>query len=620
MTDKPKSNPFVRLLRAVWRGLDGVRKLTHLFLMLFVLGAFLGGALSGSVPSIPGSAMLSIAPEGALVEELVGSAFDRAVAELVESAAPQTLIRDVVDALEYAATDQRIKGVHLDLSAFRGGSIAKLAIVADAIRDFRESGKPVIASADYYSQAGYYLAAHADEVYMHPDGIVFMQGYGLYRQYFSDAIEKLKLDWNVFRVGTYKSFVEPYTRMDMSQDSREATGSVVRQLWDLYTLDVEAARGLDEGALRALVDNLATLATDFEGDLAAAAVAHDLIDELKNRQAIRDRLIEVAGFDDEVEDSFSSVSQAEYLRERRLLDTASEEQNVAIVVAAGEILDGVQSPGQIGGDSTANLLRQALHDDAVKAVVLRVDSPGGSAFASQVISNAVVALQEAGKPVMVSMSGVAASGGYWIAAKADRIFAAASTITGSIGIFGMFPTYQRTAAYLGVNADGVGATPWADARRSDRKMSEHAKQVFQQVINHGYDDFLQHVALGRDMSVEAADAIGQGRIWTGTDALHHGLVDQLGDLDDAVAAAAEAAGLEADSYGSRYVTTPLSPTEQMVIDLLGSVKSLGLNPGVFVSEPRLIERLALRFEAMLDPLLRFNDPRGVYAHCFCVIE
>lgn len=620
MTDKPQSNLFVRLLRAIWRGLDGVRKLTHLFLMLLVLGAFLGGALSGSVPSIPGSAMLSIAPKGALVEELVGSAFDRAVAELVESAAPQTLIRDVVDALEYAATDKRIKGVYLDLSAFGGGSIAKLAIVADAIRDFRESGKPVIASADYYSQASYYLAAHADEVYMHPDGIVFMQGYGLYRPYFSDAIEKLKLDWNVFRVGTHKSFVEPYTRMNMSQESREATGRVVRQLWDLYTLDVEAARGLDEGALRAMVDNFAALAMDFEGDLAAAAVAHDLIDELKNRQAIRDRLIEVAGFDDEVEDSFSSVSQAEYLRERRLLDTASEEQNVAIVVAAGEILDGMQSPGQIGGDSTAGLLRQALHDDAVKAVVLRVDSPGGSAFASEVISNAVVALQEAGKPVMVSMSGVAASGGYWIAAKADRIFAAASTITGSIGIFGMFPTYQRTAAYLGVNVDGVAATPWVDALRSDRKMSDRAKQVFQQVINHGYDDFLQHVALGRGMSVEAADAIGQGRIWTGTDALHHGLVDQLGDLDDAVAAAAEAAGLEADSYGSRYVTTPLSPTEQMVIDLLGSVKSLGLNPGVFVSEPRLIERLALRFEAMLDPLRRFNDPRGVYAHCFCVIE
>ena len=619
MTDKPKSNLFVRILRGIWRGLDSVRKVTHLFLMLFVLGVFLG-TLSGSAPSMPGSAVLSIAPNGTLVEELAGSAFDRAVAELLENAAPQTLIRDMVDALGHAKTDSRIKGVHLDLSAFGGGSIAKLAIVADAIRDFRESGKPVIASADYYSQGSYYLAAHADEVYMHPDGIVFMQGYGLYRPYFSEAIEKLKLDWNVFRVGTYKSFIEPYTRMDMSEESREASGSVVRQLWDLYTLDVETARGLEDGALRAMVDNFATVAADFEGNLAAAAIEHGLIDELKNRKEIRDRLIEIAGADNDVEDTFSSVSQSEYLQERRLLQTADEERNVAIVVAAGEILDGAQPPGQIGGDSTASLLRQALRDESVKAVVLRVDSPGGSAFASEVISNAVLALQEAGKPVIASMSGVAASGGYWISAEADQIFAAPSTITGSIGILGMFPTYQRTAAYLGVNVDGVGSTPWAGELRPDREMSDYARQVFQQVINHGYDEFLNHVAGGRDMSVEAVDEIGQGRIWTGIDALNYGLVDQLGDLDDAIAAAAEAAGLEAGSYGSYYVQEPLSPTEQMIVDLLGTAESLGMDPGVFVSEPRILERLALRFEAMLDPLLRFNDPRGVYAHCFCAID
>lgn len=619
MTDQPKSNLFVRILRGIWRGLDGVRKVTHLFLMLFVLGIFLG-ALSGSAPSIPGSAILSIAPNGTLVEELAGNPFDRAVAEVLENTPPQTLMRDVVDALEYAKTDSRIKGVHLDLSGFGGGSIAKLAIVSEAIRDFRESGKPVIASADYYSQGSYYLAAHADEVYMHPDGIVFLQGYGFYRSYFSEAIEKLMLDWNVFRVGTYKSFIEPYTRMDMSDESREATGNVVGQLWDLYTLDVETARGLDDGALRTMVDNFATVASDFGGNLAAAAVDYGLIDELKTRKAIRDRLIEIAGVDDDVDDTFSAVSPTEYLQERRLLDTADEEQNVAIVVAAGEILDGTQPPGQIGGDSTASLLRQALRDESVKAVVLRVDSPGGSAFASEVISNAVVALREAGKPVIASMSGVAASGGYWISAEADQIYAAPSTITGSIGILGMFPTYQRTAAYLGINVDGVGSTPWAGELRPDREMSDHAKQVFQQVINHGYDEFLDHVAGGRDMSVEAVDEVAQGRIWTGVDALNFGLVDQLGDLDDAVAAAADAAGLEAGGYGTYYVEAPLSQTEQMIVDFLGTAKSLGMDPGVFVSEPRLLERLALRFETMLDPVLRFNDPRGVYAHCFCAIE
>ena len=621
MNDQAKSrNIVVRVLGAVWRALDSVRKVTHLFLMLFVLMVFIG-ALSGSAPSMPRSAVLSIQPSGGLVEELAGSPFDRAIAELMDQSAPQTLISDLVDALEYAKEDDRIKGVHLELSGFGGGSTAKLAIVADAIRDFQESGKPVIASADYYSQGSYYLASVADEAYMHPQGIAFIQGYGGYRPYFSEAIEKLMLDWNVFRVGKYKSFIEPYTRMDMSDESREALSNVIEQLWEVYLLDVESARGLDEGSVADMVDNFADVAVETEGNLAQAAMEFGLFDALKDRKEIRERLIEVAGPDDENEDAPSAVGTGTYLDLMRMLKPEQKrDANVAIVVAAGEILDGSQPPGQIGGDSTAGLLRRALRDEDVQAVVLRVDSPGGSAFASEVISNAVEALQAAGKPVIASMSGVAASGGYWISAKADKIFAAPSTVTGSIGILGMFPTYQRTAAYLGVNIDGVGTTPWAGELRPDREMSEHAKRVFQQSINHGYEDFLNHVAEGRDMSVDRVHEVAQGRIWTGLDALNFGLVDELGDLDDAIAAAAEAAGLEEGGYGTVVVQEPLSSTEQMIVDLLGTAKSLGVNPGVFVSEPRTLEKLASRFEAMVDPLLRFNDPMGRYAHCFCKFE
>jgi len=617
MNNPPKRNLFVRILSATWTGLDSIRKVTHLFLMLFVLIAFIG-ALSGGAPALPKSAALHIQPNGTLVEQLTGSPFDRALGELMDNTPPQTLVADVVDALAYARDDDAIKAVHLELSSLGGGGISKLERVAEAIRDFRESGKPVIASADFYSQASYYLAAHADEVYMHPEGILFVQGFGSFRTFFSDAIEKLMLDWNVFRVGKYKAFTEPYTRMSMSDEYRESLTHVLDQLWDIYLLDVETARGVEPGTLDTYTQDLAALATANNGDLATVALDLGLLDELRNRTQIRERLIELAGVDDDNSDAPSAVGMGGYLSQMRLLKgEVPEDDQVAIVVAAGEILDGSQPPGSIGGDSTASLLRQALRDDQVKAVVLRVDSPGGSAFASEVISNQIKALRAAGKPVVASMSSVAASGGYWISADAEKIFAAPSTVTGSIGILGMFPTYQRTAEYLGMRVDGVGTTPWAGELRPDRAMSEQTKQVFQAVIEDGYDDFLSHVANGRGLTVEAVHEIAQGRIWTGLDALNNGLVDELGGLDDAVAAAAASAGLEEGSYGTRFVEEALSPGEQMLVDFLGAAKSLGANPGLFVSEPGVIERMAAELEAMMDPLLRFNDPKGVYAHCFC---
>jgi len=620
MNNPPKRNLFVRILSAVWTGLDSTRKVVHLFLMLFVLIAFIG-ALSGGAPSLPRSAALHIQPNGTLVEQLAGSPFDRALAEIMDNAPPQTLVSDVVDALAYARDDDSIKAVHLELSSLGSGGISKLERVAEAIRDFRESGKPVIASADFYSQASYYLASQADEVYMHPEGILFVQGFGSYRTFFSDAIDKLMLDWNIFRVGKYKAFTEPYTRMSMSDEYRESLTHVLDQLWDIYLLDVETARGLEPGALDTYTQDLAALAAANGGDLATVALDLGLVDELKDRTDIRERLIELAGVDDDNSDAPSAVGMGGYLSQMRLLKgEAPQDDQVAIVIAAGEILDGSQPPGSIGGDSTASLLRQALRDDQVKAVVLRVDSPGGSAFASEVITNQIKMLRAAGKPVIASMSSVAASGGYWISADAEKIFAAPSTVTGSIGILGMFPTYQRTAEYLGMRVDGVGTTPWAGELRPDRAMSEQTKQVFQAVIEDGYDDFLSHVANGRGLTVEAVHEIAQGRIWTGLDALNNGLVDELGGLDDAVAAAAAAAGLEEGSYGTHVVEEPLSPGEQMLVDFLGASKRLGISPGFFVSEPGVIERITAELEAMMDPLLRFNDPKGVYAHCLCSFQ
>ncbi|MDX1509420.1 MAG: signal peptide peptidase SppA, partial [Woeseiaceae bacterium] len=295
-------------------------------------------------------------------------------------------------------------------------------------------------------------------------------------------------------------------------------------------------------------------------------------------------------------------------------------QNIGVIVAAGDITFGSPPPGTIGSESTSLLLRRALHDDSVKAIVLRIDSPGGSAFASDVIANEIDAIKAAGKPVVASMSSVAASGGYWIAAGADRILASPSTITGSIGIFGMLPTYQRTLEALGVNVDGVGTTIWAGELRPDREMGAHAKQLFQTIIEDGYRDFLTRVSVTRGLDIDALDAIAQGRVWTGVDALDRGLVDELGNLNDAVTIAAELSGLAEGSYGTRFIEEGLSPTEQLIVELLESLQQLGMDPRSFSRRPSQLEKVAGKLEQMLTPMLNFNDPRGVYAHCLCSFE
>jgi protease-4 len=318
---------------------------------------------------------------------------------------------------------------------------------------------------------------------------------------------------------------------------------------------------------------------------------------------------------------YSAIYMLEYIDQMHLLHSerlASE--NVAVVVASGEILDGSHPPGTIGGDSTALLLRRALADESVKAVVLRVDSPGGSVFASEVISQEVQALQASGKPVVASMGSVAASGGYWISVVADRVIASPATVTGSIGIFGMVPTFQRTLRLAGVNTDGVGTTPWSGELRPDREMAEHTKQLFQLVIEDGYDDFISGVAEHRELDKDYVDSIAQGQVWTGDDAFENGLVDQLGNFDDAVVAAAELAGLAEGEYGQKLIERQLSPTEQMLLDFLSVFRITVLDPTVFVDAPSPLEIFANRLQELIAHVSRFNDPKGVYSHCFCEME
>jgi protease-4 len=601
---------FTRIFSRLWSGIDGVRKVLHLIVLLFIFSIVIS-ALSAQAPTMPAKAALVIRPVGNLVDQLAGDPYDRAMQELLGEEKPQTLVQDVIDGLDYAKTDNRVTAVVLDLSAIRGSGLSKLQRVADAIEDFRESGKPVIANADFYGQGSYYLASRADEIYLHPDGLFLLRGFGAYLHYYKRLLDTLRVDWNVFRVGTHKSAPEPFIRDNMSDEERESLTSLLDQLWGLYKGDIVTARELEEGTIDDMLNNLVEYTQTLNGDLAQMALEFGFVDGLLTREELRTRIIEASGTEAEEDGSFPAANLDDYLDQMRLLkgDTAND-QNIAVIVASGEILNGSQPPGTIGGDSTANLLRRARHDESVKAVVLRVDSPGGSAFASEVIRNEIESLKEAGKPVVASMSSVAASGGYWISMAADRIFASQYTITGSIGIFAMFPTFQRSLDAIGISTDGVGSTFWAGELRLDREMSDETKTMIQLLIEKGYDDFISKVSMHR----------GIDKPETGSDAIDNGLIDEIGDMNAAITAAAELAELEEGEYGKKFFEKELSPGERLILDLLGGAKWLGFNPDGLAKTNSSIKQVANILEDAITPLFRMNDPKGVYAHCFCVFE
>ncbi|MEL6870559.1 MAG: signal peptide peptidase SppA [Pseudomonadota bacterium] len=611
---------FVRLLQGVWGIFNGVRKILH-FLFLIAIFSIVLIVFSTPPPTVPSRAALVIAPQGALTEQLAGTPLDRAFDEATGNAVPQTLVRDVIDALEFAADDPAIEAVYLSLDGLSSAGLTKLKAVAKAIDEFRTAGKPVIAYGTFYSQQGYFLAVHADEVLLDPNGLVLMEGYGRYRNYYAEAIDKLSITWNVFKVGSHKSYVEPYVRNDMSDEDREFSGRLLGKLWDSYTAVVEDKRGLDAGSVQRFADNFDVELAADEGDFAQTALRLGMVDALATVTEARQRMMTQVGVSDEDESTFAQVSIGQYLAARRITDINIEQPDVvAVVVASGSIIDGDAPPGEIGGDSTARLLRQARTDDNVRAVVLRIDSGGGSATASDVILEEIENIRAAGKPIIASMGGVAASGGYWIAMAADQIIAEQDTITGSIGIFGMVPTFERSLARLGVYTDGVGTTSIAGALRPDMAMSDQVKRIFQLSIEDGYRDFVGGVANYRNKSFDDVNAVAQGKVWTGSEALGHGLVDSIGDLDNAIAIAAERAALDIDSYSTRFVEPQLSAEERFLLGLMSGSARFGVDVSALFKRDRSLDLLLDTLEGATDMLARFNDPRGMYAECFCVVN
>jgi protease-4 len=599
----------------IWRILDGIRKALHLVLMLVIFG-FVLAALHTSIPIVPRSAALVISPQGELVEQLSGDSVRRALGEASGGPAPETLLKDVIDAIGAAKSDEKIKLIVLDLDQLDASGMSKLQEIGNALRDFRTSGKRVIAMGDSYSQPQYYVAAQAGEVYLDPMGEVALHGFSYYRMYYKDAIDKLEVDSNVFRAGTFKSFTDQFSRSDMSPTEREETSLWLESLWSAYSQDVTRARSLPATALKDYIAAQPASLQAVNGDLAKMALQRGLVTALKSRRQVADDLKGLVGENDS-NHSFSGITMNEYLsavRSKRVLKSKSDAR-VGIVVASGEIFDGNRLPGSIGGESTSELLREARFDTAVKAVVLRVDSPGGSEFASEKILREVQALRKAGKPVVVSMSSYAASGGYYIAAAANQIYASPTTITGSIGVFSYIPTFQRTLEKIGVKVDGLGTTPLAGDLRFDRALGPVTKQVLQSSVDHAYQQFLKRVADGRKKTVDEIDKIAQGRVWAGADAQRIGLVDHLGGLKDATDAAAKLAELGSD-YDVDYIETELSLRQELLMQIRSQAVRVGQLSGL-IPERTEVER-------MLDPLLeqvhtitQLKDPRGLYSYCWC---
>jgi len=602
----------------LWRGLDALRKALHLILLLVIFGVLIG-ILRGSVPRIPAKAALLIAPEGQLVEQLSGDPLERALQQTRGETRHETLLWDLTDSIRAAANDQRIAAVALDLEKFEGAAQPTLEELAAALREFRASGKKVIAYGTEMTQERYYLAAQADEVLLDPMGFVLIEGYDRFRHYLKDVLDKIGVEINVFRVGSFKSAVETFTRMNMSPEDREESRVYLNALWTIYQAAVTRARKLPPDALEKYVESLSKTVPAAGGDAARVALQANLVTSLKTRIEFEQRLVGLVGKDDDT-NSFKSVSADDYVRYARAQKKlkADGKARIGVIVAQGDIVDGDQPPGTIGGETVARLIRQARTDKNIKALVLRVDSPGGSVLASEQIYRELVELRNAGKPVVVSMSGYAASGGYYISAPADEIWASPATITGSIGIFAIIPTIERTLGKVGVGVDGVGTTPLSGQLRLDRPLGDEARTLLQSTVSRGYDEFLERVATGRKKSRDQVDAIAQGRVWAGTDARRIGLVDQLGSFNDATRAAARRA--KVTDYALEFIEPELTWAQALAMQLRSSLAALFLRAS---PTETALAQLAQR----LDPVTReaqrlaqFTVPNRLYAYCFCQVR
>ena len=596
-----------------WRLLNFVRELVlNLFFILLVLvgvGIWMQLSSSSSTEhSTRGALLMDIS--GVVVDKpspssklsVIGRQFFGASSDRLQ----ENSLFDIVQTIRQAKDDRNITGIVLDLKNFAGGDQPSMQYIGKALREFRDSGKPVYAVGDSYSQAQYYLASFANKIWLSPQGVVDLHGFATNGLYYKTLLDKLKVSTHVFRVGTYKSAVEPFIRDDMSPAAREADSRWIGELWQNYLNTVAANRQVTAQQIFPGAQGVLDGLRKVDGDTAQYALDNKLVDNLGSSADIEKAMTKAFGWSKD-DNNYSAISMYDYAV-KTPADTGS---SIAVVFANGAIMDGEETPGNVGGDTTAAQIRDARLDPKVKAIVLRVNSPGGSVSASEVIREELAAAKAAGKPVVVSMGGMAASGGYWISTPADYIIASPSTLTGSIGIFGVINTVENTLDSIGVHTDGVATSPLADMAMT-KALTPEVQQMMQLSIENGYKRFITLVAQSRKSTPEAIDKIAQGHVWTGEDAKANGLVDSLGDFDDAVAKAAELAKVK--TWHIDYYQSEPTFFDMVMDNLSGSVRA-SLPQALQAYLPAPLANAANAVKAESDKLAVFNDPQNRYAIC-----
>jgi protease IV len=596
------------LVKAFWRGVRAVQSVLGTLLFLFVLFIVVNTLFRDMRPLVPSGAALIVAPVGQIVERATQRTAREVLLQGDEGRVPETLMRTVAAAIKNAKTDDRIKALVLNMDFLWNAGVSQLHYMAELIDDFRESGKPVYAYGYFFSDGSYLVASHADKVYLHPEGSIFFTGYGIFTPYFKTALDKIKADVHVFRSGAYKSYGEPYLRDDMSEEAKEENRALLADLWDRFVTDVSARRGREADTFRA---GFATLGEDLRaagGDPAKLALAQGLVDGLLSEDEWVAKMSALVGTDDNPE-GYRNIYLEPYAR-AVTGDGFFPSSKIAIVVVQGEIGFGDSQGSDSGSFTVVEQLRRARQDSRVKAVVLRVDSPGGSLIAAEQIREELERIKAAGKPVIASMGAVAASGGYWISAPADEIWADASTITGSIGVIGIFPSFDRSLDAIGIHVDGVGTTPLSGDFSPLRPLSPLAQDIFQQSVDASYRSFVEMVAGYRNLPPEDVDALGQGRVWSGQAAYGFKLVDHLGNLDGAIAAAASRAQLT--DYDFVYLEKA-PDFSQSFAQFLFAVTG---RTNAAVKAPRgNLEGFFLHLKQAVEAVVNLNDPKGVYLLC-----
>lgn len=607
---------FVRFVRGTWNTLNFTRRLIFNTILVIVLIA-LFAAMFRSTPIIGEQTALVLDPRGMIVEQFSTDPAERAIASVTGDSSKEVQLRDLLRVIDAAASDKRIARIVLVPDQMSAG-VSTMRELGQALDRFRATKKDVVVVSEGMEQGQYYLAAHADQILLDPQGAVLLEGFASYRSYYRDALDKLGVDVHLIRVGQYKSAGEPYILNQASDAAKEATLFWMGGIWNEFIDEIAAMRELEPATLAGDVANLDTLVQQFNGDLAKLALDRGLVDKLATREQARELLSEL-GKPDESGETFRQVNWSNYLG-IQAANLPDPRPKVAVVVAQGEIVQGEQAQGSVGATTTARLLREVREDEQIKAVVLRVDSPGGDAYASEIIRREIEQIQAAGIPVVVSMGDVAASGGYWISMDADEIWAQPTTITGSIGIYGMIVTIPQTLEKLGIHTDGVSTTPIAGAFDIRRPLNPKVETILTSVIQKGYRDFIGKVAAARGKTPAQIDEIAQGRVWSGSQAKERGLVDKLGGLHEAIAAAAVLANL-GDKYQTRYVERELDTWERMALSLgdneaaisFGRWSGLSSLPMRWLANDEIKRTLALLNELGGN---RF----GVVAHCSCSLN